>query len=148
MVDEARFALDGQLQKRGLRQSQAQKFKRNLARIQARDTVGNIGIGFRGIGKQFLGSSNYVTDDVNRVEEFDSTLWVFAMYLPVFPISTVRIRRRLMGKAFFWSFGSTAFTTKELRGIDFRQVIVTYAGAAITAYIGIRILLLLLNALL
>lgn len=137
-----------ELEKRGLRQSQAQKFKRNLAGIQARDTVGKIGIGFRGIGKQFLGASNYVTDDVNRVEEFDSTLWLFVMYLPVFPMSTVRIRRKLMGKAFFWSFGSTTFSTKELRGIDFRQVIVSYAGAAITAYVGIRVLLVPLDALL
>ena len=147
LVEEAAAALEVELQKRGLRQGQAQKFKRNLQRIEARDTVGRLGIGVRGIGKQFLGASNYVADNVNQFEEFDSTLWGFVLYLPVLPISTVRIRRRLRGKSFFWSLGATDFTTMELKGLDFGQVALTYVGAAITAYLAFQTLVLLLSAL-
>jgi hypothetical protein len=147
LVPEAVAALDAEMQKRGLRQGQAQKFKRNLQRIEARDAVGRLGLGVRGIGKQFLGASNYVADNVNQFEEFDSTLWGFVLYLPILPISTVRIRRALRGKSFFWSFGATDFTTMELKGIDFGQVALTYVGAAITAYLAFQTLLLLLSAL-
>jgi hypothetical protein len=147
LVEEAVAALDAELQKRGLRQGQAQKFKRNLKRIEARDTVGRLGLSFRGIGKQFLGASNYVADHVNQFEEFDSTLWGFVLYLPVLPLSTVRIRRRLRGKSVFWSFGATDFTTMELRELNFGQVALTYIGAAITAYLGFQALVLLLSTL-
>jgi hypothetical protein len=148
LVEEAAAALDAELQKRGLRQGQAQKFKRNLQRIEARDTVGRLGLSFRGIGKQFLGASNYVADNVNQFEEFDSTLWGFVLYLPVLPLSTVRIRRRLRGKSLFWSFGATDFTTMELRGLNIGQVALTYIGAAVTAYLAFRVLLFLLSTLL
>ncbi|MDT8070337.1 MAG: hypothetical protein ROO76_19385 [Terriglobia bacterium] len=147
LVEEAKAALDAELQKRGLRQGQAQKFKRNLQRITARDTVGRLGFSSRGYGKQFLGMSNYAADDVNGFEEFDSTLWFFFMFLPVVPLSTVHIRRRLKGKSFFWSFGRTDFTTMHLRGLNFGQVGLTYVGAAITAYIALQALLLLLSTL-
>jgi hypothetical protein len=147
LVEDAAAALDIELQKRGLRHGQAQKFKRNLRRIEARDTVGRLGFSARGIGKQFLGMSNYVADNLNELEEFDSTLWAFIMFLPVFPISTVRIRRRLRGKSYFWSFGGTDFTTMELRGLDFGQVVLTYIGAAITAYLAFQVLVLLLSTL-
>jgi hypothetical protein len=147
LVEEAAAALDVELQKRGLRQGQAQKFRRNLQRIEARDTVGRLGLSFRGIGKQFLGASNYLADNVNQFEEFDSTLWGFVLYLPIFPLSTVRIRRRLRGKSFFWSFGATDFTTMELRGPNFGQIALTYVGAAITAYLAFQTLLLLLSSL-
>ena len=147
LVEEAGAALDIELQKRGLRQGQAQKFKRNLQRIEARDTVGRLGLSFRGIGKQFLGASNYVPDNVNQFEEFDSTLWGFVLYLPVLPISTVRVRRRLRGKSFFWSLGATDFTTMELKGLNFGQVALTYFGAAITAYLAFQTLVLILSSL-
>lgn len=145
LVEEAAAALDAELQKRGLGQGQAQRFKRSLQRIEARDTVGRLGLSFRGIGKQFFGVSNYVADNVKQFEEFDSTLWVVILYLPIFPLSTVRIRRRLRGKSVFWSFGATDFTTMELRGLNFGQVALTYIGAAITAYLAFQTLLLLLS---
>lgn len=146
LVEEAAAALDVELQKRGLRQGQAQKFKRNLRRIKARDTVGRLGFGARGFGKQFLGMYNYAPDNVTQSEEFDSTLWIFAMFLPLFPLSAVRIRRRLRGKSFFWSFGETDFTTVELRGIKFGQVALVYVGTVATVYLVFKIFLLVLSA--
>jgi len=85
LVEDAVIALDAELAKRGLRQGQAQKFRRSVERVKARDYVGNTGLSYRGSGKQFLGASNYTTDNESRLEEFDSTLWAFFAFLPVLP---------------------------------------------------------------
>ena len=145
LVDEAIDALDAELVKRGLRQVDAPKFKRNIDRIEARDTVGHVGLSSRGFGKQFLGASNYSADPTGRFEEFDSTLWAFFSFLPILPLSTIRIRRRLKGKSIFWSFGGSDFTALELEGINFGHVVLTYVGAAASAYLTVRLLLFLLN---
>jgi len=148
LMDEAIDALDAELVKRGLREADARKFKRNVDRIEARDMVGHIGLSGRGMGKQFIGASNYSVDQQARFEEFDSTLWFFALYLPILPLSTVRIRRRVNGKSIFWSFGGSGYTALESKGIDFAQVAITYVGAAASAYLTVRFVLFLFNNLL
>ena len=147
LLDQAATALDSELVKRGLRQAQGVTFKRNVDRLAARDTVGRVGLSFRGIGKQFVGASNYIANPQTGFEEFDSTLWVFFSFLPILPLSTVRIRRRLRGRSVFWSFGGKDFTALELKGIDFGHVVVTYVGAAVAAYASLRLFLFLLDSL-
>jgi hypothetical protein len=142
LVEDAARALAAEMQKRGLKQGQASKFRRNVERLKARDAVGRIGISFRGYGKQFIGALNYAADESSGYEEFDSTLWGFVMFLPLLPLPTVRIRRRLRGRSVFWSFGSTDYTTMESRGIDFSQVALTYAATCVgclLAWQGLRL---------
>jgi len=145
--DAAIDVLDAELVRRGLRQADAAKFRKKVDRIEARDTVGQVGLSSRGLGKQFLGASNYSADAQPGFEEFDSTLWIFAWFLPILPISTVRIRRRAEGKSIFWSFGGSGFIALELKGINFGHVALTYVGAATCAYLGIRLLLFVLESL-
>lgn len=147
LVEGAVQALDNELQKRGLSTGKAAKLRRKVERIEARDTVGQIGLSFRGWGKQFLGASNYIADPAGAYEEFDSTLWGFAAFLPVLPISTIRIRRRRRGKSQFWSFSSTDYTPMTTRGIDFKHVLFTYIGAAAGAFLILQTLRFLLSAL-
>ena len=45
------------------------------------------------IGKKFFGVKNRSHDARLRVEEFDTTLWFFALWFPIFPLGSYRIRR-------------------------------------------------------
>jgi hypothetical protein len=146
LLVDAVIALDHELAKRGLRQVEAKRFKRNAERIAARDVVGRVGLSLHGIGKQFIGASQYVSNPQTGFEEFNSTLWVFFSFFPILPLSTVRIRRKLRGRSIFWAFGSKDFTPLGANSPDFMHVAVTYLGAAAAAYGVLRLLLFLLDS--
>jgi len=148
LLEEAGVALDAELVKRGLRKEDAKTFKRNVDRLSARDVVGRVGLNFRGFGKQFLGASNFEKDSSSGFQEFDSTLWYFYSFLPIVPIATVKIRRRSdQRSSIFWSFGDKGFTPLELKGIEFFHVALTYLGAAVTAYVALRLFFILFDSL-
>jgi predicted ferric reductase len=47
-----------------------------------------------GIGTKHFGKANYEVDDENQDEEFDTTLWVVFLLLPVIPLKSYRIRQK------------------------------------------------------
>ncbi len=147
LVEEAAGALNSELAKRGLREANATKFKNSVDRIAAWETIGKVGLSFQGSGKQFVGASNYSEDSQTGFEEFDSILWLFFAFIPLLPLSTLRIKRRTQRRSIFWSFWNKDFTAIELKGINFGQVVLTYIGAAIVAYAEIHLLLFAFDAL-
>ncbi len=135
LSEDAIRALDAELHHRGLHSGQSLKLKRNFERLRARDLVGTLGFTFRGLGRHFLGASNYTANLTARYEEFDSTLWRFIGFLPVFPVATVHIRRPLLGRSTFWSFRSPQRTLLELLPLDAAQVATTYAALLASAIV-------------
>jgi hypothetical protein len=125
LVPEALVALDAELQKHGLTQIQAARKREYVDRNRASDFVGRLGF-HRTWGKHFLGCSNYSIVEGEDAEEFVSTLWAFGLFLPLFPLGRVRIRRQREGPSYFWSFGRPSFTAMEIKGAFSIDVVPVY----------------------
>lgn len=145
LVSEAARALDAEMATRGLSFKQAGELKDSAARNEARDRVGKIGLSFRGWGKQFIGAANYAPNQAQGFEEFDSTLWLFALYLPVIPLATIRVRPPFKGQTVFWSFEDREFSPVETRPLKMIYVLATYAATALLAFVAFQFLRISLN---
>lgn len=145
LISEAANALDAEMAARSLSFKQAGKLKKSAARNEARDRVGKIGLSFRGWGKQFIGAANYAPNESQGFEEFDSTLWLFALYLPVIPLATIRVRRPVKGQTVFWSFDDHEFSPVETRPLKMIYVLATYTATAVLVLVALQVLRIALN---
>jgi hypothetical protein len=90
LANEASRQLFSELDKRGLSASDVSDYAAVTREIEKQ--VGNVTIVIPGgIGRVFLGKSNYVGR--GTVEELDTTLWLLIFGLPIFPIASYRVRR-------------------------------------------------------
>ena len=48
-----------------------------------------------GIGTKHFGKANHVEDKDNEAEEFDTTLWVSILWIPIIPLRSYRIRQKI-----------------------------------------------------
>jgi hypothetical protein len=63
-------------------------------KVRAANRLSRPGFGSsRGFGFKFLGKMNYCCDPSGRFEEYDSTQWFTAFWLPIFPVATFKVRR-------------------------------------------------------
>ena len=98
LTDEARLALESEFKRRNLSTSEVEAYRRQCAdnneaeklRRARRQFVPNVGL-----GKKFLGKTNYRRDPSDLFELYDSTLWFVIFWFPVYPIATYTVRRDL-----------------------------------------------------
>lgn len=129
LTEEAQLALDAEIGARRISPVDLASFRTESLAAQAQQDrkIGPITTSAH-IGKKFFGRKNLSHDPRLRVEEFDTTLWFFALWFPVFPIGTYRIRRLYHRR---WSLGtSDAFhVLQKYRERDWEQILLTWLKA-------------------
>jgi hypothetical protein len=96
LTEEARLALDAEISGRRIPSTDLVSFRAEsvAAQLEQDRKIGPIATsGY--IGKKFYGRKKLTRDALHRIEEFDTTLWFFAFWFPIFPIGTYRIRKTL-----------------------------------------------------
>jgi hypothetical protein len=129
LTEEAQLALDAEISSRQITSVDLSSFRaESLAAQTEQDRkIGPITTSAH-IGKNFLGRKNLSQDPRLRIEEFDTTLWFFALWFPIFPIGTYRIRRLYRRR---WSFctSDAIHVLQKYRGRDWEQILVTWIKA-------------------
>jgi hypothetical protein len=143
LVEEARFALDSELLRRGLKIADIKQHQSDVEQAEIRQEAGNLPFLFHyGTGKRLFGKRNYIADPQGKLEEFDAMLWIVIFWVPVIPLATYRVRRakklRLLGP---WSFGK--FTVLSRGGRDWRLMLSTWAWLGLTIALIVAIVNLL-----
>ena len=95
LTDEARLALDSEITTRQIKTDEISAYARESlaqAKIAERRTMRSSTY-YESRNRKFLGRKNRKPDPRSRMDEFDTTLW-FILWIPLFPISSHRIRRR------------------------------------------------------
>jgi len=90
---EARLALDAEVARRGLSDADFQTFQADeVAAARERDKeIDEFSFGWK--EKKLIGRKNYSHDPKFRIEEFDTTLWLAFVLIPIIPLASYRIRR-------------------------------------------------------
>lgn len=146
LTPEATVAIDAELARRGFSVASAKKEAARAERKGTRRAIGRLGFSIRGYGKHFFGVSNYHLGPDAMTEEFDSTLWLWAMWLPIVPLASYHIERHQRGKSAWWSLSKQPFSASNEAPPFFSHVILGWAVSVVGAVAAIRILLFLLRA--
>jgi hypothetical protein len=129
LTDEACVALDSEISKRQIGATEIVGYAReSLAQVKAAERrINRSRIVYETRNKSFIGKRNRKLDPRRRVEEFDTTLW-FVLLIPVFPMGSYRIRRRLRR---WWSpCRSMRLHILDTRPRDWEQILVTWVKTA------------------
>ena len=98
LTDEARLALEGELDRRRLSSSDIDAYRIQREAADKADKLKRATPSYIhsvGLGKKFLGKTNRHRDAERLFEQYDTTLWFVVLWFPVFPIATYTVRRDL-----------------------------------------------------
>ncbi len=149
LTDDARLVLDSELARRRLSIKEVQSHRvaydhaqkleraRTQHRILSRGSYDRSGIGFR-----FLGKRNLHRDPSGQSEEYDSTRWFVALWIPVFPIATFTVRRTLPRRLGLTSRSDPQIVAGLTR--DWEQILRTCVKTAVVL-LALRLLYLFLE---
>ena len=143
LIPEATIAIDSELARRGFSVASAKQQTRRAERKATRRAIGNLGFSPRGFGKHFFGVSNYQHAAANLTEEFDSTLWLWIMALPIVPLASYHIERHERGKSMWWSFSKQPFSASHESPPFFFHVILGWSFSIVAAVAALCIVLIL-----
>lgn len=102
LVDEARQAIDMEMHRRTLTSNDIGQYQAHIEKAKMQEQVGNLPFLVPyGIGKILFGKRVRTVDPKGIWEEFDTTLWVVIFWIPLIPVSTYRIRRRVSKLSLF-----------------------------------------------
>ena len=146
LTAEAVVAIDAELTRRGFSVTGAEKETMRSERKGTRRAIGNLGFSARGYGKHFFGVSNYHLDATANTEEFDSTLWLWILWLPIVPLASYHIERHEGGKSLWWSVSKQPFSASNEAPPFFMHVILGWAFSFVAAVAVFRILEMILRA--
>lgn len=95
LTGDAQLALDVELSKRQITASDLASFKTESLAVQVEQdrNIDSFSLSSGSLGRKFFGRKKFTHDPRFRIEEYDTTLWFFAFWFPVFPIASYRIRR-------------------------------------------------------
>jgi hypothetical protein len=129
LTEEAQLALDAEIGSRRITSADLVSFRSESLVAQAEEDrkIGGISTSAR-IGKKFFGRKNLSHDPRLRVEEFDTTLWFFAFWFPVFPIGTYRIRRLYRRRLSFCT-SDEFHVLQKYHERDWEQILLTWVKA-------------------
>ena len=145
LAADAAIAIDAELSRRGFSIAAAKKQAVRAERKGTRRAIGDLGFSARGYAKHFFGISNYHLDATTSKEEFDSTLWLWIMWLPIVPLASYHIERDEHGKSLWWSLTKQPFSVSNEAPPFFLHVLVGWAFSAFAAFAAFRILLIVLR---
>lgn len=131
LTHEAQMELDIELSLRNISAADVNSYRHECELAEHEDKVRAanrvIGPNFasrRGFGFKFLGRVNYHCDPSGRFEEYDSTEWFTAFWLPIFPVATFRVRRdRSRWLGITWKSGPQAL---ERYPRNWNQILLTW----------------------
>ena len=98
LTDEARLALESELSRRKLSASEVTAYKRQFAYDEAAENLRRArpqSSPIHGLGKKFFGRANRRSDPSGLFELYESTLWFYVLWFPVYPIATYTVRRNV-----------------------------------------------------
>jgi hypothetical protein len=98
LTDEARLALDAELNRRRLSSSIIDSYRLQRETANKADELKRAAPKFifhSGLGQKFLGKSSLQRDPSGLFEKYDSTLWFVVLWFPIFPMATYTVRRNL-----------------------------------------------------
>jgi hypothetical protein len=95
LTESAQLALDAEIGSRRITSVDLESFNAEslAARAEEDRKIDPITISLGQLGKKFFGRKNFSHDPHLRIEEFDTRLWFFALWFPIFAIATYRIRK-------------------------------------------------------
>ena len=131
LTDEARMELDIELSLRNITAADVNSYRLECEMSEHDDRVYTANrlakptfASRRGFGFKFLGKMNYYRDPSGRFEEYDSTQWFTAFWLPIFPVATFKVRRdRSRWLGILWKSGPQAL---ERYPRDWNQILLTW----------------------
>jgi hypothetical protein len=97
LTDEARLALDAELNRRRLSSSNIDSYRLQRETADQADELKRAAPKFifhYGLGQKFR-KSNRQRDPSGSFEKYDSTLWFVILWFPIFPMGTYTVRRSL-----------------------------------------------------
>lgn len=133
LTDEARLALDSEISSRRISSSDIASFQDESQAAQAeedRDVPAFAASSGSHIGKKFFGMKNRTHDARFRIEEYDTTLWFFILWFPIFPIGSYRIRR-LFHRRWYFCASDEFHVLQKLSERDWEQILVTWIKAVL-----------------
>lgn len=144
LTDEARLALDVELNRRQVAPEVLAAGKAEIAKLERNEAleVGEFSLMTGGIARKLFGKSDYTCDERHRIEEFRATLWFVFLWIPVFPIATYQIRRRFRRSWQFWV--SDRYHVLDKLPRDWEQILLTWVKAA-AVLLGLRLVILWLS---
>lgn len=144
LTDDARLALDEELHRRALSQSDLDSYRLQREAADKADKLKRATptyIHNVGLGKRFFGKANRHRDPEKLFEQYDTTLWFVVFWFPVFPIATFTVRRNLERWLGF-TVGSEAVAI-ERHPRNWEQILLTWVKAA-SVLLALRLTFLLL----
>jgi hypothetical protein len=133
LTDEARLALDTEISSRGISPSDIASYQDESRAAQVeedRDVRGVTTSSGNHIGKKFFGMKNRSHDARFRIEEYDTTLWFFVFWFPIFPMGSYRIRR-LFHARWHLCTSDEFHALKKFPERDWEQILVTWIKAVL-----------------
>jgi hypothetical protein len=128
LSDEARVAFDSELARRNIGTDEISGYAREtLAQEKAveRQAIRSK-YSYEGRNKKFIGKRNRKIDARERVEEFDTTLWLVFL-VPLIPLASYRLRRRYQRS---WGLCPRRLHVIEKHPRDWDQILRTWLATA------------------
>ena len=144
LTDDARLALDGELNRRRLSSSDIDSHrlecevadKADKLRRAAPSYIHNVGL-----GKKFFGKTNRHRDTERPFEQYDTTLWFVVLWFPVFPIASYTVRTDL--ERWLGMLVASDPVAIERHPRNWEQILLTWVKAA-AVLLALRLTFLLL----
>jgi hypothetical protein len=141
LVDEARQAIDMEMHRRSLTANDMGQYQAHIEKTEMLLQVGNLPFLIPyGIGKKLFGKRARMIDPKGILEEFDTTLWVVIFWVPLIPVTTYRIRRRVSKLSLLDPWRSYKFEALSRRRLDWRMVLTTWAWFVFTIFFFVEAL--------
>jgi hypothetical protein len=144
LTDDARLALDGELNRRRLYSSDIDSYRIQREAVEKADKLKRAAPSYIhsvGLGKKFLGKANRHRDTQRLFEQYDTTLWFLVFWIPVFPIATYTVRRDL--ERWLGMLVASDPVAIERHPRNWEQILLTWVKAA-AVLLALRLTFLLL----
>jgi hypothetical protein len=131
LTDDARLALEGELNRRGLSSSDIDSHRVEYEAADKADRLKRAAPSYIhnvGLGKKFFGKTNRHRDTKRLFEQYDTTLWFAILWFPVFPIATYTVRSDL--ERWLGMLVASDPVPIEHHPRNWEQILLTWAKAA------------------
>lgn len=128
LEDDARIAIAGELSRRKLSERDIIQYRQDVAAFTPEDFWGKdkpIARSVNGFGTAIYGKRDFEADG-----SFVTTKWVVVVFIPVWPLKSMRVTKVVKSRWFQWfkhDYRPVSYLVRELEGLCWRQVIFTWA---------------------
>ena len=144
LTDDARLALDEELNRRRLSSSDIDSYRLECEALGKADKIERATPNYIhnvGLGNKFFGKTNRHRDTERLFEQYDTTLWFVVLWFPVFPIATYSVRTDL--ERWLGMLVASDPVAIERHARNWEQILLTWLKAA-AVLLALRLTFLLL----